>query len=364
MEENTTYKPFSYLDNYTPVEGETVYYNTEKTLNKTKNDCAAGIGSSVTLTAPANRFISNSSIIEANEQAQEWLITNCQAYANNLGSCFIDTTPPTNTVLSAASITSNALTLSWTPATDNIGVIAYEIFIDDSFLDSTSSNVLNYAVTELSSSTTYNFYIKAKDAAGNASNSNTLTVTTLPLTLILPVTKSVIFESRNTSWANCRNATAATTYYQSNNFLGAAKDGSEFTLNRYRGIIDTSSLTSNPKSAKIKFKFASNTVGNALTFNLFASTTIVLPSQDFQLTHWDDWSSSSFLGSTTVPSNSTEYREIALQPANLDLLSLRAGFDFFLISNGDKENNTPTSNNRPTLSTIVETGEIYLECEF
>jgi len=364
MEENTTYKPFSYLDNYIPVEGETVYYNTEKTLNKTKNDCAAGIGSSVTLIAPANKFVSNLSINDANEQAQEWLNTNSQAYANNVGTCLIDSTPPSSFSLSQTSITATTVLLTWTPAIDNIGVVAYDIFIDDSFLDSISSNVFSYAVTELSSSTTYNFYIKAKDAAGNSTNSNILAVTTLPITLILPVTKSAIFENKNSNWSICHDADAATTYYEGNAYLGAAKDASGFSLNRYRGAIDTSSITSNPKSAKIKFKFATNAVGNALTFNLYTSNIRIPYFKNFELIDWNDWDSNNFLGSVIVPSNSTAYVEITLNPAQFYLLTQREGFNFFLISNGDKDMSTPTTNNRPILSTTTDTGEIYLECEF
>lgn len=90
MEENTTYKSFAYLDGYTPVEGEQVYYNTEKTLRSKKNDCLKGTtGSQVTLTADANKFVSTISIAEANEQAESWLQANVQAYTNNIGTCTI-----------------------------------------------------------------------------------------------------------------------------------------------------------------------------------------------------------------------------------------------------------------------------------
>lgn len=90
MEENTTFKPFEYLDHYTPVEGLQVYYNTAKTLTLKKNDCVKGTtGNPVTLTANANKFVSTVSTIEANEQAESWLNANAQAYANNTGTCGI-----------------------------------------------------------------------------------------------------------------------------------------------------------------------------------------------------------------------------------------------------------------------------------
>lgn len=364
MEENSNYKPFAYRENYIPLEGETVFYNTEQTLTKSKNDCATGSPGLITLKAVANKFVSNLNVDEANEQAKAWLKTNTQAYANNIGTCVIDSIPPSSVILSAATITSDTIVLSWTPAVDNIGIDGYDIFIDNTFLAYTSSNVFSYSIRELSSSTTYNFYVKAKDTNGNSSTSNLLSVTTLSVIINLPVTKFAIFENKSSNWSDCRDAAEATTYYQSNAFLGAAKNGSEYILNRYRATIDTSSLTSKPKSAKLKFKFAANTVGNALTFNLFSTNISVPISQNFHLADWNDWDTSKFIGSKTFPSNSTEYGEIMLGSAHLNLLTLREGFNFFLISNGDKENNAPTSNNRPTLSTTIETGEIYLECEF
>ncbi|MBS7253501.1 DUF5977 domain-containing protein [Flavobacterium branchiicola] len=90
MEENLTYKPFAYIDQYNPVEGTLVYYNTEKTLSVKKNDCTYGTaGNLVTLTAPANKFVSTESIADANQQAESWLNANAQAYANNTGICSI-----------------------------------------------------------------------------------------------------------------------------------------------------------------------------------------------------------------------------------------------------------------------------------
>ncbi|WP_338840987.1 DUF5977 domain-containing protein [Flavobacterium ginsenosidimutans] len=93
MEENITYKPFAYIDQYSPAEGTTVYYNTEKTLAVKKNDCSyETAGNLVTLIAPANKFVSTESVADADEQAQAWLTANAQAYANNTGICSIRTT--------------------------------------------------------------------------------------------------------------------------------------------------------------------------------------------------------------------------------------------------------------------------------
>jgi len=84
-------------------------------------------------------------------------------------------TAPSN--LTASNITSSSVDLSWSASSDNVGVDSYEIYKDGSFYKSTTST--SYSVTGLSADTTYEFYVKAKDAAGNVSDaSNTVSVTT------------------------------------------------------------------------------------------------------------------------------------------------------------------------------------------
>lgn len=66
----------------------TRFYNTVRTLDVIKNDCSSGYaGSTVTLTANANQFVSAIGIEDANAQADSWLNANAQVYANNVGVC-------------------------------------------------------------------------------------------------------------------------------------------------------------------------------------------------------------------------------------------------------------------------------------
>jgi hypothetical protein len=88
-----------------------------------------------------------------------------------------DTIPPSSFTLSATDTTCTSVDLSWTAATDNIGVTGYEIWVDGNYVTTTTN--LTYTVTGLSPSTQYSIYIKAKDAANNTTNSNTITPTTL-----------------------------------------------------------------------------------------------------------------------------------------------------------------------------------------
>ncbi len=85
-------------------------------------------------------------------------------------------TVPTN--LSASSVTESSLTLSWDPSTDNIGVTGYDVSQDGVVIGSVAGTSID--VTGLAASTSYDFSVVAKDAAGNESAaSSTLTVTTL-----------------------------------------------------------------------------------------------------------------------------------------------------------------------------------------
>jgi chitodextrinase len=82
------------------------------------------------------------------------------------------------TVTTLAPDTEAPTTLTFTGATDNIGVTAYEIYKDGALIATVNNSP--YTVTGLSASTTYIFTVKAKDDAGNVSPlSNAVSVTTL-----------------------------------------------------------------------------------------------------------------------------------------------------------------------------------------
>ncbi|WP_264520107.1 M4 family metallopeptidase [Flavobacterium sp. N1994] len=93
-----------------------------------------------------------------------------------------DTTAPTAATLSATGTTTTSTNLSWTGATDNVGVTGYDVYQGTTLKASVTST--SYAVTGLTASITYTFYVIAKDAAGNVSpTSNTVSVTTSATTL-------------------------------------------------------------------------------------------------------------------------------------------------------------------------------------
>ena len=90
-----------------------------------------------------------------------------------------DTQPPTAPgSLAAQAVGLTRVDLAWTAATDDTGVTAYEIYRDGQ-LRATTGNVTSYSDTTVSPQTTYQYSVRALDAATNRSAaSNTANVTT------------------------------------------------------------------------------------------------------------------------------------------------------------------------------------------
>jgi chitinase len=89
-----------------------------------------------------------------------------------------DTTPPSvPTGLTSPSQTDTTITLAWNASTDNVGVVAYDVYRGGTLIGSPATT--GFTATALSPSTSYAFQVRARDAAGNASASSApLTVTT------------------------------------------------------------------------------------------------------------------------------------------------------------------------------------------
>ncbi|SHJ89025.1 endonuclease [Epilithonimonas mollis] len=88
------------------------------------------------------------------------------------GGTTVDTeapTVPTNVTVSGK--TSSSIALSWTASMDNVGVNSYDIYMNNTYKMSVSTN--SGTVTGLAPATTYSFYVVAKDYAGNKSANST-----------------------------------------------------------------------------------------------------------------------------------------------------------------------------------------------
>ncbi|OLF12136.1 beta-mannosidase [Actinophytocola xinjiangensis] len=91
------------------------------------------------------------------------------------------TTPGTPT---ASSVTATSATLNWGASTDDIGVTGYDVYratgaSGGTFTLVSTAGTNTYTASALTPETTYRFYVRARDAAGNVSgNSATATLTT------------------------------------------------------------------------------------------------------------------------------------------------------------------------------------------
>ncbi len=127
-----------------------------------------------------------------------------------------DAIPPSPPTLTASGTTSFSTNLSWSGATDNIGVVEYDVYRGAILIGNTSSTT--FTATGLSSSTAYSFTVRAKDANGNVSvPSNTVTITTLAPDLIPPtpptLSASLITTTTTTlSWSGATDNIGVTSY--------------------------------------------------------------------------------------------------------------------------------------------------------
>lgn len=95
--------------------------------------------------------------------------------------------PSIPTGLTSSNITESGFTLSWSASTDNVGVTGYNVYRNGTFNSTVTGTTAN--ISGLSASTTYAMTVRAKDAAGNISNSssvyNVTTAAHIPTTLTI-----------------------------------------------------------------------------------------------------------------------------------------------------------------------------------
>lgn len=202
-----------------------------------------------------------------------------------------DVTPPTApTNLSASNTTTTNTNLSWAAATDNVGVNGYDVYVDGSIEGSTSG--ITYTLSNLSPSTSYNVYVKAKDAAGNVSAaSNTVTVTTQSPADVQPPTapgnlaaNNITQTSAAISWTASTDNVGVVGYDVSvNGSLVATTIATTFTV--------TNLLANTAYSVTVTAKDAAgNTAGASTSFSTLPSgggSTVLLGS--YFESGWEGW---------------------------------------------------------------------------
>ena len=92
-------------------------------------------------------------------------------YVNLIWNPQPDTEAPSNpTNLTTSNTTDNTIDLNWDISTDNVGVQAYDVYVDGSYNSSINTN--SFTVQGLTADTNYCFTVKAKDASGNESGAS------------------------------------------------------------------------------------------------------------------------------------------------------------------------------------------------
>jgi glucose/arabinose dehydrogenase len=95
----------------------------------------------------------------------------------NLGGDTQAPTSPTNP--RASNLTCNSVDFAWNASTDNVGVVAYDVFHDGQLIKSVSGTTLSTSFPVVQR-VTWGLYVQARDAAGNVSQGSSPTVNITP----------------------------------------------------------------------------------------------------------------------------------------------------------------------------------------
>jgi len=199
-----------------------------------------------------------------------------------------DTQAPTTVAnLSISAKTSNSISLAWNAATDNVGVSSYAVYMNGSLQTTVSST--SATISGLTPSTGYNFYVVAKDAAGNSSsNSSTISGTTNAGTVSSTNCVNETFETIPASsasyatrtWTNSGitwTATDARTDQTISNKAITVRDGSLTSSSSSNGIGSltvTTQLKFSGSNSSLTVKVNGTTVGT-IPYSTTATTTTI-----------------------------------------------------------------------------------------
>ena len=107
--------------------------------------------------------------------------------------------------LSATAVGANAIALAWGAATDNIGVVAYDIYRDSGLLTSVGGSTLSYQDGGLAASSTHSYTVSARDSSGNVGlSSNPASATTAAA----PASGTWTFSAAADSYVDASKATS------------------------------------------------------------------------------------------------------------------------------------------------------------
>jgi hypothetical protein len=130
------------------------YYNVPQSGTFTKNNCSAGLGSSVTYFVPSNLYGSRLSQQDADQQAQNDVNANGQAYANANGFCYFSSAPKSGTFTKAGCNPSGTATVTYNVPAGTYTSLLNQGDADQQAQNDVNANGQNYADTHAACSWT------------------------------------------------------------------------------------------------------------------------------------------------------------------------------------------------------------------
>jgi chitodextrinase len=121
-----------------------------------------------------------------------------------------DISAPSSPTLTVTSVTPYIANLSWTPASDNVGVSSYQLFMNGNFLGLATPTITTFQAPLICGNNIYSIYVKALDAVGNSANSNAISVTSLACP---PPDITVYDEILSSGWELKDTSTGANWYW-------------------------------------------------------------------------------------------------------------------------------------------------------
>jgi hypothetical protein len=168
---------------------------------------------------------------------------------------FVDNTAPTapTNLTGVANQAGTAVDLAWTEATDAVGVVAYDIYRNGTFVTSVNGSATSHSDNTVSPNTTYTYVVRARDGAGHTTPSTEIQVTTSGRTFLF----TDGFESGNLAQWN----TVSGLVVQQAEVYGGAFAARGTTTSAATYVYKTLSPTQNELYYKVKFKYVSPSAG-------------------------------------------------------------------------------------------------------
>jgi hypothetical protein len=165
-------------------------------------------------------------------------------FSTNIGSITTDSIAPSAPSFLIATINVSKVTLTWNASTDNVSVTGYKIYKGG--IEIGASTATSFTDTAVAGAT-YNYTIKAYDAAGNLSASSNMATVNIPLTQVLSITSTSVASINSTStkisWTTNISSTGIVSYGTSANNLNYKINAATLATNQSVSIYGLSRRT-------------------------------------------------------------------------------------------------------------------------